>query len=517
MLISSGTRASRGSGPPCARGRGPSRPRACAGSASERPEGTSRAARQVAARPRVGARGVAAGGRRRRRAPCPPARSRAKLSRASEAAGRDPGLGRVLVAGRRLLQVERHAHLRDPARELAGVGRPCAPEARTALTTNSSGVFTFAARLAGAWNSARRHDRAHDRADVAVRLAEDLRGALDESRRRLVGHEASGELPGRRSARSAGCVASRWRIRSRLRPCRRPRSGARARACPRGRGRARRRRTPAAGRAGRGSSSREAAGHLGHVLLGVAAVDAEGVQLHELAGVVLVEAAAAALRLRRAIGERPGCASSRPRGRRAPERPPGARRPRRGRPRASCRGRRAWPGSRRWPSSRSSNFPQAWGADRLALVLADQEAVLALVRVHVEVVHPEVDQHLVELALAVDRAQDLGRLQLVHHVPRRCPPSRRGTSPGARDAPGARPLRWGCRPSPPSSSRSPGEPRAESRSPSSARRSRVRRSGAPRAAAPSPSSAMPSGWSCRSIHASRPILRTDSTSPGRGP
>mgnify|MGYP003694409833 CR=1 FL=1 len=69
--------------------------------------------------------------------------------------------------------------------------------------------------------------------------------------------------------------------------------------------------------------------------------------------------------------------------------------------------------------SRSSNWPQACGPHHVALVRADHELHRPLARVHVEVVHPEVDQDLVELPLAVDGAQHLGRLQLLHDLLRR--------------------------------------------------------------------------------------------------
>ena len=58
------------------------------------------------------------------------------------------------------------------------------------------------------------------------------------------------------------------------------------------------------------------------------------------------------------------------------------------------------------------------GPDHVPLVRADQELLRSLPREHVEVVHPEVDHHLVELALGVGRPHHLGRLQLLQDLAR---------------------------------------------------------------------------------------------------
>ena len=155
----------------------------------------------------------------------------------------------------------------------------------------------------------------------------------------------------------------------------------------------------------------EAAGDLGHVLLRVAAVDAEGVQLHDLARVVLVEPPLAC-RLSRGPGD---------------ERPPAE-----GAPRAPVvEGRGVGVGGepvveveehrralRRGPQQ-VLEFPPRVRAHDVALVLADHELHRPLAREHVEVVHPEVGHHLVELPLAVDGPEDIGRLQLLHDLLRR--------------------------------------------------------------------------------------------------
>src|SRR5918995_1243858 len=70
-----------------------------------------------------------------------------------------------------------------------------APVARNALATNSNGVFTLARRTPGPKNSGA-DNNAHDLAQVAVRLLESLRGAVDERLRRRVADEALGELEG---------------------------------------------------------------------------------------------------------------------------------------------------------------------------------------------------------------------------------------------------------------------------------------------------------------------------------
>ena len=57
--------------------------------------------------------------------------------------------------------------------------------------------------------------------------------------------------------------------------------------------------------------------------------------------------------------------------------------------------------------------------DGFAFEAGEEHPILSLAVEHVEVVHPEVDQHLVQLPLAVGGAQELGRLQLLHHLARR--------------------------------------------------------------------------------------------------
>jgi hypothetical protein len=59
------------------------------------------------------------------------------------------------------------------------------------------------------------------------------------------------------------------------------------------------------------------------------------------------------------------------------------------------------------------------GPQGLTLVLSDEELHGPLLRIDVEVVQPEVNEDLVELALAVDGAHHLGLLQLGDHLSRR--------------------------------------------------------------------------------------------------
>ena len=164
--ISSGTRR--------AQSRSASRPRASADrSRSDARVPTGATPRSTRARPAQverrssGARAGRSSRPRRRRCPC---------SRSAAAAGRAACPCRAM----RRASVARVA--------------TSAPEARTALTTNSSGVLTFAARAAGAGELRRGDDRRHDRADVAVRPAEGVGRAVHERRRRLVGHEAPRQL-----------------------------------------------------------------------------------------------------------------------------------------------------------------------------------------------------------------------------------------------------------------------------------------------------------------------------------
>jgi hypothetical protein len=56
------------------------------------------------------------------------------------------------------------------------------------------------------------------------------------------------------------------------------------------------------------------------------------------------------------------------------------------------------------------------GPDRVALVLGQHEAVTAFSCVDVEMVEPEIGQHFLELAVAVDRADQLLLGQLHHHL-----------------------------------------------------------------------------------------------------
>ena len=66
--------------------------------------------------------------------------------RPDERAGVHPRVGRVLVSGRRLAEVERHAELAHLADQRRGVLATAmtAPVALIELTTNSSGVLVFA-------------------------------------------------------------------------------------------------------------------------------------------------------------------------------------------------------------------------------------------------------------------------------------------------------------------------------------------------------------------------------------
>ena len=123
----------------------------------------------------------------------------------------------------------------------------------------------------------------------------------------------------------------------------------------------------------------EAAGDFGDIVLGVAAIDAEGVEFEQFAAVVFVEAARALFA-------------------------------------AGLRG----VGTHGFPVIEVEQHGRALGgglqevfelaedvrADDVALVFGDQVAVGALVEVDVEVVEPEIGEDFVELAVAIDGAQE---------------------------------------------------------------------------------------------------------------
>ncbi len=141
----------------------------------------------------------------------------------------------------------------------------------------------------------------------------------------------------------------------------------------------------------------EAPGHLADVVLGVSAVDAERVQLEQLAGVVLVEPQLPALRGSEALAGRG--------------------------PVVEVEEHRRVVGHR---AEQVAEGAEEVGADRVALVGRDQPPHRPLVRRDVEVVEPEVDQRLLELAPALGgadepRGDELGahlarQLEGVHHA-----------------------------------------------------------------------------------------------------
>ena len=96
----------------------------------------------------------------------------------------DPRFRLVGIAGRRLAHVERHAERRAPRRRRQlrvarlGAGRAHGrdDELERRLDLRAVGL--------GGEELGRGHDRAHDLADVAVGLAESLRGPIDQRRRR---------------------------------------------------------------------------------------------------------------------------------------------------------------------------------------------------------------------------------------------------------------------------------------------------------------------------------------------
>ena len=122
----------------------------------------------------------------------------------------------------------------------------------------------------------------------------------------------------------------------------------------------------------------EAARGLGDVRLGVAAVHAEGVQFQEFAAVVFVEAARALFAARlRGIGSD-------------------------GLPVVEVEQHGGTLGG---GFEQVFEFAENAGADDVAFVCGDQVAVGALIEVDVEVIEPEIRQDFVELAVAVDGAQ----------------------------------------------------------------------------------------------------------------
>ena len=132
----------------------------------------------------------------------------------------------------------------------------------------------------------------------------------------------------------------------------------------------------------------ERARHLGDVRLRVAAVHAERVQLHQLARVVLVQP-----RLPATLGAPRGHGEVRPGGEPVVQVEEHRRMARAG-------------------ADEVGKAAQRVRADDVALVGRDVPADVALRGEHVEVVEPEVDHDLLELALTLDRAEHLRGLEL---------------------------------------------------------------------------------------------------------
>ncbi len=172
-----------------------------------------------------------------------------------------------------------------------------------------------------------------------------------------------------------------------------------------------------------------------HVPLRVAAFDAERVQLHQLARVVLVDAAARSLLLRALLLHLAllaahtgvvGFAHA------APVHPPfvaafvivaaagRVHHPPQALPSAGAARVRIdalevveveeHGGAFRGRFEQVAEVAERVGANHVAVVRSQIPAVGALRRVDVEVVRPEIDHHLLQLPLAVDRAQDARRL-----------------------------------------------------------------------------------------------------------
>ena len=64
-------------------------------------------------------------------------------------------------------------------------------------------------------------------------------------------------------------------------------------------------------------------------------------------------------------------------------------------------------------TSRSSNFPKSMWPDHILLVVRQQQSLGTFADENVEVIEPEIGHHFLELALAVDRAHQLGLGQLL--------------------------------------------------------------------------------------------------------
>ena len=132
---------------------------------------------------------------------------------------------------------------------------------------------------------------------------------------------------------------------------------------------------------------------LGHILLRVAAVHAQGVQLHHLARIVFVEAL-------RGLAVIPGARGGLRVGTHAlpvVQVPQHRRTLCRGQQQVAERSQRPW-------------------TNHVALIRRHQIPLRALAEKHVEVIEPEVGHYLLQLPLAIGRAQQLALQQLaVHH------------------------------------------------------------------------------------------------------
>ena len=280
-----------------------------------------------------------------------------------------------------------------------------------------------AARLGGE-ELGRGEDRAHDLAQIALGPREGRRGACDQRRRRLVGHESAGEL-GRDEGGGRRVRGQEVEHRLAVGFAALVDGDAEHRLRPLGVAPV----VELVGAALSWSADRPAGerpGDLDHIGLRVAAADAERVELHQLAGVVLVQAARHALpdlrhRLRRgALAEAlletapAGAAADASGLHRAIE------------PLAHLAGRL---GIDALPVVQVEEHRRALGdgteqiaepaedvgTNRVALVLGQIAAHRSLAGEDVEVVEPEVDQHFLELARRIDGAQDFLLRQLVHH------------------------------------------------------------------------------------------------------
>ena len=326
-----------------------------------------------------------------------------ELDARHHAGGTEPGLAGIFVSVGRFLAIERLAHVGNLLDQREGVGGVDVQGARSADHHLQRRLDLGLARGFGE-ELARREHGFHHGAQIAIGLDKCTRHVVDEGRRRIVGHEAPRELGGNETRRGRMAGQDVDHLQAILL------AAARGDRCAEHR--LFRRIVHEGGEREFGLLVRlanrpagEAARHRDHVLLGVAAVHSQGVELQQFAAVVLVQA----VRLARQLlgrSERPGREGSD----------------------LKYVGRHGLPVVQvekhgrmtRSGQQKVLEFAQHVRPDGIALIARQHGAHAVLALEDVEVVEPEIGQHLFQLPVRIERAIKLGFAQIAdHHLLRR--------------------------------------------------------------------------------------------------